>query len=329
MGDLHVSCAGHLSDRVQDLHTGRVRIEGVSLHYLPLSPAEAFRRMLQGEFDAGEMSLATHIVKVSRGEDDFVAIPAFPSRTFRHSAIYVNERSGIADPGDLVGRRVGVPEYQMTAALWVRGLLEHEYGVRPGDMSWVTGGLRDPGRRPLVDVDVPGVSVRHEPERSLDELLRTGEIDAVVAPQAPPSFAAGDGVRRLFPDYRRVEAEYFAKTRLFPIMHTVVLRRDFHREHPWVAASLFRAFDAARTAAIGRLTQREPLPVSLPWMQSELDETIEIMGPDFWPYGVERNQQVLEAACRYAWEQGLCARAVEVEELFDPGVVGLESSGIL
>jgi 4,5-dihydroxyphthalate decarboxylase len=173
------------------------------------------------------------------------------------------------------------------------------------------------------------VSVRHESERSLDQLLRAGEIDAVVAPQAPPSFAAGDGVRRLFPDYRKVESEYFAKTRLFPIMHTVVLRRDFHREHPWVAASLFRAFDEARTAAIGRLAQREPLPVSLPWMQSELDETIEIMGPDFWPYGVERNQGVLEAACRYAWEQGLCARAVKVEELFDPGVVGLESSGIL
>lgn len=321
MPNIHVSYAGHLSDRVQDLYYGRLPVEGIDLHFLSLLPFEAFHRLMAGEFDAGEMSLSTFIVKVSRGERDLVAIPVFPSRTFRHNAVYVGDDRGIDGPEDLAGRRVGVPEYHMTAALWVRGLLEHEHGVRPADLEWVTGGLRDAGRRPLVDVEVPDVRITHVTDRSLDELLRAGELDAIIAPQAPPSFTAGQGVRRLFEDYPQAEQDYYRKTGIFPIMHTVVLRRELYDAHPWAAVSLFEAFDRARAAAMDRLQRREPPTVSLPWVQHALDETLTIMGPDFWPYGLEPNRVVLAAACRYAFEQGLTDREVEVDELFAPNVV--------
>lgn len=327
---LQVSCAGHLSDRVQDLYAGEVEPEGIDLHYLPFSPAEAFRRLLRGEFHAGEMSLSTYIVMVSRGQQDFVALPVFPSRTFRHGAIYVRADGEVREPRDLVGRRVGVPEYQMTAAVWVRGLLQHGYDVAPSDVTWVTGGLRDPGRTGLVDVDVPGVTITREAERTLDELLVRGELDAIVAPQAPPSFHDGAGaVVRLFADPASVEREYFRASGLFPIMHTVVVRRALYDEHPWVATSLFDAFDLAKHRAMTRLQSREPLPVSLPWLQAEIDATRDLMGPDFWPYGFARNEAVLQAACTYVAEQGLAERAVDPRELFAPTVLDREGARVL
>lgn len=318
---LPVSYAGHLSDRVQDLYSGVVVPQGIDLHPLQFPPVEAFRRLLRGEFHVGEMSLATYIVNVARGQNEFVALPVFPSRTFRHSAIYVRADRGIERPADLVGRVVGVPEYQMTAALWVRGLLQHEYGVKPAELSWVTGGLRDRGRRGLVDVEVEGVAITHESERTLDEMLVAGELDAIVAPQPPPSFLAGAAeVRRLFTDYRTAEQEYYRATGLFPIMHLVVVRRVLYDEHPWVAASLFDAFERAKENAFARLRSCEPLPVSLPWIQDEVDETMALMGPDFWPYGLEANRGVLEAACAYLAEQGLTDRRVDPDELFAPDV---------
>jgi 4,5-dihydroxyphthalate decarboxylase len=326
---LDVSYAGHLSDRVDDLYWGAVPIEGLDLHFIPMKPSEAFRRMVQGEFDVGEMSLSTHIVHCARGDDRFVGIPVFPSRTFRHRAIYVRAGAGIREPGDLVGRRVGVPEYQMTAAVWVRGLLQHDHGVSPSDLSWVTGGLRDPGREPLVEIDVPGVRIEHVTDRSLDALLLAGELDALIAPQAPPSFAAGHpDVVRLFPEERRAEMEYFQRTGLFPIMHTVVLRRSLYEEFPWVAVSLFQAFERAKDNCLRRLTSAEPLPVALPWIDDEVRATQALFGTDFWPYGIEENRNVLETACRYVHEQGL-GNTVAVEDLFAPSVVDLKRSALL
>jgi 4,5-dihydroxyphthalate decarboxylase len=316
---LDVSYCGHLSDRVDDLYTGRVTPSGVNLRFIRHQPAQAFRRMLAGEFTTGEMSLATHIVRVSRGEQDLVGIPVFPSRVFRHRAIYVRRSAGLSSPADLVGRRVGVPEYQMTAALWVRGLLRHEYGVLPEQIEWVTGGLQQAGRRGLVDIDVPGVKVSHETGASLDALLVRGEIDAIVAPQAPPSYGDPDGdVTRLFSDDDDVEMAYYAKHRLFPIMHTVVIRRDVLEQQPWLAASLYDAFCRAKDNALGRLLDIEPLGVSLPFLDRHLHRTVETMGRDFWPYGVERNLPELRTACGYAFEQGLTSRLVDPLELFSP-----------
>ncbi|MHB1090731.1 MAG: substrate-binding domain-containing protein [Ilumatobacteraceae bacterium] len=329
MTTITVSCVGHRSDRVDDLISGAVRPDGIDLQWFTLPPAEAFRRMQRGEFDIGEMSLATHIVRVSRGERAFVAIPAFPSRCFRHGAIYVGSRSEIHEPRDLIGCTVGVPEYHMTAALWVRGMLHDDHDIEPSSMKWVTGGLRDPGRRPLVEVSVPGVSILHVEDRSLDDMLMAGEIDAIVAPQAPPSFFDSRGTRQMFADPTSIEKEYFLRTRLFPIMHTVAISAAFHDAHPWAAVSLFRAFETARSRALERLRTREPLPVSLPWIQHAVDETIALMGQNFWPYGIESNRATLEAACRYAHDQGLSDRLVDPVELFAPTVVDLDSTGLL
>ncbi|MQB00634.1 MAG: ABC transporter substrate-binding protein [Actinobacteria bacterium] len=316
MTDLHVAYAGHLSDRVYDLYSRATRPTGLEFDFTPLPPVEAFRRMLEGEFEVGELSLSTYIIHRSRGDERFIAIPAFPSRVFRHRAIYVNTRAGIQAPGDLRGRKVGVPEYQMTAAVWARGALQHEYGLDPKEMIWVTGGLKEAGRRPLVAVDVPGVSVEPVHDRSLNDLLLAGEIDAIIAPHAPPAFDAGDPrVARLFPDYRQVERAYFERTRIFPIMHTVVLKRSFYDEVPWAAASLFDAFHEAKQNCLQRLRAVEPLPISLPWIDVEVEATRTLFGDDFWPYGVEENRLVLETACRYVEEQGL-GRSLDVDDLF-------------
>lgn len=329
MEKLLVSCVGHLSDRVSDLWAKKVVPEGMSLEYFVLDPVSAFKRLGRREFDVGEMSLSTHIVRVSRGDPQFVAIPIFPSRCFRHSAIYVLDNSGIETPSDLVGRRVGVPEYQMTAALWVRGMLQHDYGVEPGQLRWVTAGLRDPGRRPLVSLSVPGIDVTHVEDYSLDQMLLSGDIDAIVAPQAPPSFGQGRDTRRLFSDCRSVEQDYFRRTHLFPIMHTVVMHRTFYEQYPWAAVSLYEAFDEARLRAMRRLSGDEPLPIALPWLAGEVKETKDLMGDDFWPYGVKRNRMVLETACQYAFEQGLTERQVEVDELFVPATLDADSAALL
>jgi 4,5-dihydroxyphthalate decarboxylase len=322
--NLQLSYAGHLSDRVQDLYYGTVGPEGIDLHFIPLPPVEAFNRMLRGEFHCGEMSFSTYVIKVAQGNLSFVAIPVFPARTFRHGAIYVNTSAGIARPEDLIGRRVGVPEYQMTAAVWVRGLLRHEYGVMPEDLHWVSGGLTVPGRKPMVDLDLAGIHLQHLADRTLFDLLLCGEIDALVSPQVPP--AIGDGlpeVAYLFPNFPEVEREYFAKTGIFPIMHVVVLRKDLYEQQPWIAASLARAFEIAKDNCFARLSCEEPLPVSIPWSHRLAHEVRSLMGRDYWPYGVDKNRKTIEALCDYTFEQRLVPRRVSIDELFAPHVVAL------
>jgi 4,5-dihydroxyphthalate decarboxylase len=322
--NLQLSYAGHVSDRVQDLYTGKVAPEGIDLQFIPLQPFEAFNRMLRGDFDCAEMSFSTFVIKKARNEIDFVAIPAFPSRTFRHSAIYINRKAGIERPQDLAGRRIGVPEYQMTAAVWTRGMLKHEYGVEPETIQWTTGGLQDAGRKPMVAVDIPGVVIRHSEDRSLNDLLVAGELDAIIAPQMPPAFRAGHpDIAYLFPNYPEVEREYFRKTGIFPIMHVVVMRKELFRQHPWAAVSLYQAFEQARRNAMETLKIEEPLPISVPWVYEFAKSVRELMGEDYWPYGIEKNRKVIEAICEYTFEQGVAPRKVGIDELFAPNVASL------
>jgi 4,5-dihydroxyphthalate decarboxylase len=324
VANLQLSYAGHLSDRVQDLYYGAVSPQGIDLHFIPLPPIEAFNRMLRGEFHCGEMSFSTYVIKAAQGHLPFVAIPVFPARTFRHSAIYVNTRSGIAAPRDLIGRRVGVPEYQMTAAIWARGLLRHEYGVMPEDMHWVTGGLTTPGRKPMVDVKVPGIRIEHTADGTLFDMLLSGEVHALIAPQVPPALNEGrPEVAYLFPNFPEVERAYFSKTGIFPIMHVVVLQKELYEQQPWIAVSLMRAFELAKDNCFARLSSEEPLPVSIPWSHRLADEVRRLMGRDYWPYGIDRNRKVIDALCDYTFEQGLAPRRVSVDELFAIHVVTL------
>lgn len=329
MANLSMSYAGHVSDRVEDLYHGIVKPEAIDFHFIPLPPFQAFNRFLRGEFDCGEMSFSTYVIKTAQSKLErkplpFIAIPVFPSRTFRHGAIYVNRSAGITKPEQLAGRRVGVPEYAMTAAVWTRGMLKHQHGVDPESIEWVTGGLQDAGRKPIMDLKFPGITIRHEETETLNDMLVSGEIEALIAPQPPPAIRENrPEVAPLFDDLAAAEQDYYRKTGLFPIMHAVVIRRELYERHPWAAVSLYEAFEKAKNNCLTRLSVEEPLPLSLPWSWSLRKKVIELMGEDFWPYGIEKNRDVIDALCQYTWEQGLTPVKVEIEDLFAPSVVSL------
>lgn len=298
-------------DRTQALIDDRVRIEGVdALNYLALKPGETFWRQLNNlEFDASEMSLSSYTILRSEGDERFIAIPVFPSRVFRHSAVYLREDSPIEKPEQLRGKRIGVGDYQMTAAVWVRGFLQHEYGVRPEDVSWVVG-------KPIRAIKPPQ-GIRLEVltgEKTLETMLEQGEIDALVSVMLPRKL--GNGVRRLFHDFRKVESDYYRRTRIFPIMHTLALRRTVYEAHPWLAVSLYKAFCKARDLARHWLYDTDALPVTLPWVIDEFEKSLEVA----WDYSVEGSRPTLEALVRYLDEQKLSRRPMKVEELFAPNV---------
>ncbi len=301
-------------DRTQALIDGRVRPEGVELNFLPLRPGETFWRMLNnGEFDASEMSLSSYTILRSQGDDRFAAIPVFPSRVFRHSAVYLRVDSPIRAPADLKGKRIGVADYQMTAAVFVKGFLQHEYGVRPQEVTWVIG-------RPVRPIAQPeGIRLEQASAgASLEALLERGEIDALISVMLPR--ALGAGIKRLFPDFRRVETEYYRKTGIFPIMHTFVLKRALYEAEPWLAITLYKAFCNARDYAYRWLYDTDALPVALPWIIDEVESARRLFGPQIWDYSVEGSRPTLEALVSYVHEQGLTRRKVAVEELFVPNV---------
>ena len=330
MSNLPLTIACWDYDRTRAIMDGRVKVEGCDVNYLPLAVEETFFRAFKSaEFDACELSFSTYLLSLSRERDfgiplPYRAVPAFVSRVFRHSGIYIRTDRGIRSPADLKGKVVGVPEYQMTAAVWARGMLQHEYGVKPTDMHWVTGGLKDAGRKPMMAVTVPGLDIRHEEKKALNDMLVSGELDAMIAPQLHPAIRAGTGeVAYLFPDPAKAAREYYAKTKLFPLMHVVVLRRDVYEQHPWVAVSLYQAFCQAKDNALARLEVEEPPPVSLPWLYNYSEGIRELFGRDYWHYGIEPNRRELEALCAYVVEQGLTAVHLKPEELFAPSVIKL------
>lgn len=310
MHKLQLTLACGRYDRTQPLIDGRVQPEGVDLTFLPLRPGETFWRMLNhGEFDISEMSLSSYTILRSEGDTRFIAIPVFPSRIFRHSAIYVRADSGIERPEHLKGKRVGVGDYQMTAAVWVRGLLMHEYGVAPGDIVWVTG-------KPVRSITPPdGVKLEPLPaDATLEGMLGRGEIDALISVMIPSGL--GRTVRRLFRDSRKVEIAYYKKTGIFPIMHTLVLKTGLYMEKPWLAISFYRAFCRARDLAHRSMYDTDALTVSLPWVIDEVEATRAIFGPQIWDYSIEGSRATLDALVNYLDEQKLSRRRMSIDELF-------------
>jgi len=322
---LHLTYGGGLYDRTAPLATGEVRPEGIALNYLPVMPPEAFWRQLQHEeFDVSELSCANYFTLLSRGDRRFIAIPVYPSRTFRHSAVYINTEKGIKRPEDLRGRRVGCAEYFMTMAIWQRAFLQHDYGVMPADMRWVLGGVEQPGRRERIRATPPaGVPIESAPpDRSLSELLVAGEIDALLSPHMPQVFRRRDPrVGRLFPDFWNVEREYYEKHRVFPIMHVVAFRREVYERYPWAAVSLYKAFCQARDLALERLYDSDALTVSLAWIVGYCEQERALRGHDLWSYGFQDNRHDLETLKRHLNEQGLLERDFALEEAFAPSTV--------
>lgn len=305
-------------DRFQPLFDGRVQVGGARLNCLDLPVEETFHRMVaHGEFDVAELSLSTYVLTLSRGAP-FVAVPVFPSRAFRHSAVYVPESSPVTDPAELAGGVVGVPEYQITAAVWVRGILAEHHGLPVTSVRYRTGGLDTPGRVEKVALDLPDdVDVQPiGPGATLSRMLADGELDAVHSARNPGTLGAG--VRRLFADPPAVEADYFRRTGVFPVMHVLVIRRDVHERFRWLAQELVKACAEAKRVGLAGIAETAALPSALPWSWAEAERTVDVLGADWWPYGLERNRTTLDTFLRYSHEQGLAARRYEPEELFAP-----------
>lgn len=306
-------------DRMRPVKDGRIKPEGIDLNYLVMPVEEIFWRMMKyEEFDASELSMGAFLTAAARGRRPFVAIPVFPSRTFRHRCIFINTGSGIAKPEDLRGKRMGVPEYSMTAAVWLRGLFEHEYGIAPSEIHWIQAGEEQPGRKDRVDFEMPaGVRLESKNDRTLNEMIASGEIDAMMSPRMPTCLLEGaPNVRRLFPDYRQVERAYFSRTGLFPIMHVMVIKRAIYEKEPWVAQTLYKAFCVAKDLCMRELYDTNILRVSLPWTSAEYEDTRDLMTADYWPYGLEPNRHNLETLNGYLWEQGLIEGKLNLDELF-------------
>jgi len=315
---LTLACGDY--DRTRGLRWGLVEVEGIDLNYLCMPVEETFWRMARSkEFDVAEMSMGSYMIRRSKGIDDLVAIPVFPSRYFRHGFYYVNAKSGITKAEELKGRKMSVPEYQITAAIWMRGILEHDHGVAPRDMRWSSGGLYEPGRIEKQHISLPeGVIVEPIPEgRTLSDMIATGEVEALMSARAPLTFRDGTGrVERLFPNFREVERDYYRRTKIFPIMHTVVIRRDILEAHPWVAMNVYKAFCAAKEESLRSFDDDSAMRIMFPGTIAELEEAEELMGKDWWPYGLEPNRHVLQTLMDYASEQGLLESKLVLDDLF-------------
>ncbi|WP_114965485.1 ABC transporter substrate-binding protein [Alkalilacustris brevis] len=316
---LSIGCGAY--DRTWPLIAGLIRPEGFDFDWQVLPPEEVFLKgMLTGAFDICEMSTATYMVQRARGENLYTALPIFVSRKFRHSALYVRSDAGIERPEDLRGRRIGVPEWQITAIAWVRGILSDWHGVGVADAEWLIGGIDEPGRGEKIPVEPPaGVKARRlGAEETLWALVEAGELDAIIAPRAPLAFHEGDSrIRRLFSDVRAAETAYYKASGQFPIMHIIGLRNDHWATDPGVATRLFDAFEAGRRHALNELHQVAYDAPMLPWAGEELAYAEALMGRDYWTYGLDaRNREGVEILCRYAHEQGLTDRQLAVEEVF-------------
>jgi 4,5-dihydroxyphthalate decarboxylase len=325
MSRLKLTMAGGRYDRTRSLLDGSVKPEGIDLEYLEMPIEEVFWRLLKySEFDVAECSLAYYMISKSRGGPDYVAVPIFPSRCFRHGFIFINRRSGIKSPRDLAGKTIGIPEYSMTAMLWLRGLFQHEYGVPPGAIKWRVGGIEEPDRADRMDVRIDAdVDIQLIPKDAcLNSMLEKGEIDVLISPRIPSAYRKKHpDVTRLFPNYKEDEREYYARTGFVPIMHTVVIRRSLYEREPWIAQSLFKAFRESGKRCHEVMLDVNALPYSLPWYLPALEETIETFGEDFWPEGVAANWKNVEALMNFAKEQGLIDRLFKPEELFAPNTL--------
>jgi 4,5-dihydroxyphthalate decarboxylase len=321
VADLPLTCALGDYDQLRDLAAGRVRPQGIDLRVLNFNVEEIFYRFHDRvEWDVSELSMGMYTSACSRGDRRFVALPVFPSRVFRQSAFYVRSDGPIREPQHLAGRTVGVAQWSQTAAIYARGYLSETVGVPLSRIRWIQAGVNDPGREEPSTLKLPAdIDLASVADRSLNDMLLSGDIDAVISARPPRSFVAGDPrMRRLFPDYPAAEAAYFEQTGIFPIMHTVAMRRDVYEANRWIARNLTVAFEEAKNRSVARLRDVTAAHVPLPWVSDLIERVERGVFPDgaFWPYGLDANRRTLDAFLRYAFEQGVCHRLLRAEEIF-------------
>lgn len=308
-------------DRTRPLFDGRVQIDGVDPVYMLLNPEEMFfRAMRSQDFDITELSFSSYLVKHSRGECPYIAVPVFVSRAFRHTSIYVR-KDRIQRPEDLKGKRIGLPEYQLTANVWARAILEDDHGVHPRDVTWVRGGIDTPSRPEKISLQLPpDIRVESAPEgQTISALLDRGEIDGFIGPRPPNAVALRNpNIGWLFDDPTATAKAYYQRTGVFPIMHVVGIRKALAEQHPWLPMAVFKAFSQAKSVALDLLGDTSATKVTLPFVEEQLKAAKSVMGEDYWPYGVAASRQTLETFVRHHHSQGLSARLMDVAELFHP-----------
>ncbi len=321
MNKLRLSIAMGDYDRTRALLDGRVQIDGVDPVCMTLSPEETFFRAFRGvEFDISELSFSSYLVKASKGESPYIAVPVFLSRAFRHTSIYVR-KDRIKKPEDLKGKRVGLPEYQLTAHVWARAILADDFGVQPADMQWVRGGIDTPGRPEKIKLQLPAnVRLENAPEGvTISEMLDRGDIDGFIAPRPPSGTALQNPhVGWLFDDPTAAAKDYYRRTGIFPIMHVVGVRKELAAQHPWLPGAVFKAFNQAKAHALEALADTSATKVTLPFVEEQLKAARETMGNDYWAYGVEASRRTLEAFVHHHHAQGLSAKRMAVDEIFHP-----------
>jgi 4,5-dihydroxyphthalate decarboxylase len=323
MANLALSVAVGDYDRNRPLINGAVRIDGVDPVFMTLSPEEIFFRAFRSQdFDICELSLSSYTLRTALGDCPYVGVPAFVSRMFRHTSIWVRT-DRINEPKDLKGKRVGLPEWQLTANVWARAILEDDFGVKGSDIHWIRGGIEEPGRPEKNPIKLPpGVRMEDAPAgATISQMLIDGEIDGFVAPR-PPSFMTAEtrNVGWLFRDPTAAAKDYFRRTGVFPIMHLIGIRRTLVEKHPYLPVAVFKAFEASKAAAFAALCDTSATKVTLPFVEERLKEARDLMGEDFWAYGVEPNRKTLETFLRHHHSQGLSPRVMRVEEMFHPSV---------
>lgn len=322
--NIRLTLAINDSDQVRDLVSGRVDVKGIDLTCLLYDVEEIFFRFTHfREWEISELSLAKYCALRARGDESLIAIPAFPSRSFRHASIYVRHDGPVNDPMALAGARIGFPEWTVTATVYTRAVLQHEYGIDLRDIRWVQGGTNEPGRIETLPVGMPaGIDVATATDRSLNDMLIDGEIDAIIAPHPPAGITDRSGqIVHLFSDYPAVEQEYFRRTGIFPIMHLIVMRREIYQQYPWAPMNLFVAMETAKNRSLERMRDANAPRTPVPWGVAAGSHAEKLLGADLWPYGLEPNRTTLDAFLQYAHEQGVCERRLEPEDLFAPEVL--------
>jgi 4,5-dihydroxyphthalate decarboxylase len=320
MSKLRLSVAIGNYDRARALFDGAVQIDGVDPIFMALPPEEIFFRAFRTmDFDICELSMSSFTVKTAERDCPYVGVPAFVSRAFRHNSIYVRT-DRIKTPADLKGKRIGLPEYQLTACVWARIILEDDHGIKPSDVTWVRGGIDDPSRPEKIGIKLPaGVRMEEAPAgRTISELLEAGEIDAFIAPRVPSLARRHGAIGWLFPDPIAAGRDYYKRTGIFPIMHVTGIRRALVEAHPWLPAAVLKAFEAAKARCLAELEDTATSKCTLPFVEEQLKAARDLMGHDFWSYGLAANRKVLETFLRHHHAQGLSSRLVTPEELFHP-----------
>jgi 4,5-dihydroxyphthalate decarboxylase len=317
-----IACAEY--DRTRAIKDGRVKVDGCEVTYLPLDPEELFFRAFRyHDFDVAELSFNSYLMTTSRGVCPYVAVPAFVSRHFRHSAIYIRTDRNIRGPADLKGKLVGLPEYQQTANVWMRGIFKEEYGVDPSDIHWRTGGQEEPGRDERTPLKLGnGVDLQPIPsDKTLNKMLVDGELDAVFSAREISSFVNGaPNVGLMFPNYREAEMEYYKRSGMFPIMHLIGIRKTLVEKYPWLPGTVYKAFVQAKKIAVNEMKEMSATKITLPWPEVYVQDAVKLMSEDFWRYGVAENARDIETLSRYSFEQGLATRKLTAEEIFHPSV---------